>query len=761
MNGIKLTKAKWITDLSYMSGKKESPVPLTFRRDFALKSKIQKASITATAMGIYTMELNGKRVEDTYFAPYFTSYAHRLQYQNYDITALLESENRLTVVVGGGWAVGRFNLSNNAHITEDRQALLLELTLLYEDGTAETIPTDESWQVTTEGTYRFADWYDGEVYDSTVNLEQISWKQAGVAKLRHHPELLPQYGEYVTVHEVLTPVTGAVSPNGELIFDFGQNFAGVIRATLRGTKGQTIVFRHAEVLQGGELFTRPLRTAKAMATYIASDGEQVYSPRLTSMGFRYVGVRGIDSKDIRLEGLVLHSNFAEIGGFSCSDGDINRLQNNIRWGGKSNFIDIPTDCPQRDERLGWTGDIALFARTACFNFDMSKFFRKWLLDVKAEQGKGGGIPMVVPNQGYYMPTMATSCWGDCCVLVPWAEYMARGDIELLKEQYPVMKKFLKAAKFWSELFSFTKTDRRIWALLFHFGDWCAPGEEARDWLSKGPWIGTAYFANSCGIVAEIAGILGYEEEQKYYLRLRKEICEAYLKKFTDGHGKLKKEFQTAYVLPLYFHMVEGETRTAMAANLARLVRENEYHLSTGFTGTPYLLFALADNGYAEEAYRVLLQDTCPGWLYEVKAGATTIWERWDALRPDGTVNLGELRESKEEEADGGMVSFNHYANGAVGDFLYRRVAGIEAVEAGYRKMRICPIPGGGLTHAEAYTHCPYGKIASAWKIEGDVFTLTAEIPQGCEGEIVLPDGSSRQAAGGVHTFSCKILKAES
>lgn len=743
--------AKWITDMSYDFQDGSSPKPMTYRKRFKVNKKVRRAFVNSTALGIYDLYLNGEKVGEDYFAPGFTSYYHQIQYQTYDVTKLIRKENEILAIVAGGWAVGSYTYRRKSKISADRQAFLCELRIEYEDGTLDIIKTDENWEVTLEGNYIMAEWYDGETYNATVDLNKSKWKRADITHPRGNPKLLAQYGPSVQVMEQLFPISVNKAKSGELIYDFGQNFAGVIFAKIRGKSGQKVTFRHAEVLVNGELFVKSLRTAKATATYICSNGEQVYSPRFTYMGFRYVGVKGIESENLELSALVLHSNIHEIGYFCCSNDMINRLQENIRWGAKSNFVDIPTDCPQRDERQGWTGDIAVFASTACFNFDMSRFFDKWLMDMRAEQGRGGGIPMVIPRAGDSWPVMATSCWGDSCVLVPWAEYMARGNIELLRKQYPTIKKFLKAAKWWSNFLSITPNSRYIWRWPFHFGDWCAPEGTARDWIAKGKWIGTAYFANSCGIAAQIAGILGYDKDAEYYRNLREKIIRAYRNVFTDGSGKLKNEFQTAYVLPLYFKMVKEVEADNMVKNLVRLIREADNHLATGFPGTPYILFALSDNGQLDVAYDLLLQETCPSWLYQVKAGGTTIWERWDALRPDGTVNTTDLN-NPEDDSSGGMVSFNHYAGGAVGDWLYRRVAGIEATSGGYKTFKIAPKPGGGLSWVKAAHRCPYGEIVSEWKIKDGIFTLNVHVPCSTSALIVLPNGEQHNVSSGWYTF---------
>ena len=748
---------KWITDVGYDFSDKESPIPMTFRHQFSISKNIKKAWINSSALGVYELLLNNKKVGNDYFAPGLTSYENHIQYQTYDVTETLSGNNTIIAIVAGGWAAGSFNYKRKSKISADRQAFLCEVHIEYDDGTKDVIASNESWQVTEDGNYKMAEWYDGETYDATVNLDSVEWKYSNITSPRSNPILLAAYGSPVRAQQILTPVTFMKSPSGELIYDFGQNFAGVIDVRINAKQGQKIIFMHAEVLVDDELFVKSLRTAKATATYICKEGKQSYSPKLTYMGFRYVGVRGINAEDIELTAIVLHSDIPEVGSFECSNEMINQLQSNIRWGGKSNFVDIPTDCPQRDERQGWTGDLAVFARTACFNFDTSRFYEKWLLDVKAEQGRGGGIPMVVPRAGDSWPVMATSCWGDSCILVPWAEYMARGNIELLKKQYTVMKKFLKAAKWWASLFSFTTITRHIWRFPFHFGDWCAPDEGVRQWMGKAKWVATAYFANSCGIVSKIARLLGYDEDAQYYIDLRDKITDSYRKVFTDRKGTLKKEFQTAYVLPLHFGMTESEETEKMASNLVRLVEDAGNHLTTGFTGTPYLLFALSDNGYVDKAYDLLLQEECPSWLYEVKTGGTTIWERWDALRPDGSVNIGDLSGNKtDEESSGGMVSFNHYANGAVGDWLYRRIAGIEAKSGGYKTFMIKPVIGGGITWAKGNVKTSYGKISSEWMIENGEFQINVKIPVSTECTLIMPEGKEYIIRSGKYSYSCKV-----
>ncbi len=747
-------RGKWITDGSYrFTEKKTSPVPMTFQKRLSLNKEIRSAKLYATALGIYELELNGEKVGEDYFAPGFTSYKKRLQYQTYDVTAMLEKENTLTAIVAGGWAVGAFVMTRKNRITAPRQAFLAELRIEYADGATEIVGTDETWKVTREGNVRFAEFYDGETYDATADLHKADWRNASAEKVRIKPSIEAACGAPVRAHEVFRPVSVFRAKSGELVYDFGQNFAGVVRIKVRGRKGQKIIVRHAEILTAdGELNTAFLRSAKCRLTYVCRDGEQEFSPRMTYMGFRYAGVTGVSEEDIELEAIALYSDLPQTGSFECSDERLNRLQSNIVWSGKSNFVDIPTDCPQRDERMGWTGDIAVFAPTACCNFDMRRFLDKWLRDVRAEQTRGGGIPNTVPSQGYgfpaTMPKKAVAFWGDACVFVPWAEYTAYGDKKILEQMYPAMRKYVKACLFWAKLFSVGK-NRYIWNDLpaMQFGDWVAPDvPQMSKWQARCKWTGTAALARSSGLLSAIAEILGKPEDAAYYKEISEKVSDAYCKVFTDGEGKLKEEFQTAYVLPLYFGMFPESVRGKAAENLVALIEKNDYRIGTGFPGTPYLLFALSDAGHADAAYKMLLNTKCPSWLYEVESGATTVWERWDGLDENGVCPLG-------DDGTGGMISFNHYAFGAVGDFFYRRIAGVEPASGGYKTFRIKPVVGGGLDYARASLETPYGRIVSSWKREGERFVLHAEVPVGTACTLTLPSGAEHVLAAGSYDFS--------
>lgn len=750
-------QARWITDGSYrFTEKRVSPVPLTFRKHLKLRGKVKQARIYATAMGVYELALDGVKVGEEYFAPGFTSYKTRLQYQTYDVTGQLKGNSTLTAVVAGGWAVGSFIYSRINRFAADRQALLLEVCITYEDGTSEVIGTDESWQVTREGAYRMADLYDGETYDATVDESAIEWHAASIEKLRVDPEITAAYLP-VKAHETMVPVSVTESEKG-LIYDFGQNFAGVINLKIRGRRDQKITVTHAEILgPDGTLNTAFLRSAKATATYICRDGEQEYSPRLTYMGFRYACVSGIEKENVTVTARALYSDIEQTGGFECSEPMLNQLQSNILWSSKSNFVDIPTDCPQRDERMGWTGDIALFSPVACFNFGMGRFLDKWMADVRAEQLPTGGLPNTVPANGFgfptTMPTMAIDFWGDAVILVPWAEYQARGDVRVLQESYGAMKKYVDACRFWAGIWGLGD-HRYIWhtPAMLHFGDWVAPdAPKMSQWQGRSKWTATASLCNTSGLLSRIACILGKEDDARKYQVLSERVAKAYRNVFTDGSGRMKNEFQTAYVLPIAYGMFPADQQQKAADNLAAMVKQNDYCIGTGFPGTPYILFALADNGHADTAFRMLMNTKCPSWLYQVKMGATTIWERWDGLDENGVCPIG-------DDGTDMMISYNHYASGAVGDFLYRRIAGIEALAPGYKRFRVQPLIGGGLTHASAHTETPYGTAASQWRIEGDVFHLKVTVPMGAACQVVLPDGTTHNAASGVHAFTCPMNK---
>ena len=751
----------FITDGSYsFTEKKVSPEPMVFKKSIKAEGKVKKAYIYATALGIYELSIDGNKIGNRYFAPGFTSYKSNLQYQTYDVTDIFAETNEHDVrfTVSGGWAVGSFIYSRNNRFAADRQALSAVFYFVYDDGEVDFFGTDSSWLVTRKGQLKMADLYDGETFDSTVDIESAEWQKAEVENLRVNPEVSAECGAPVTEHEVFEPVSEKLlDKTDEIIYDFGQNFAGIVRFTVKNAKkGQVIEIKHAEILNpDGSLNTSFLRSAKATVTYICSEGTQTYSPAFTYMGFKYVAVKGVKKEDFDIKAIALYSDIEERGSFECSDEMLNKLQQNIKWGTKSNFVEIPTDCPQRDERMGWTGDIAVFGPTACFNFESGRFLKKWLKDVRSEQLSTGGLPNTVPANGFgfpvTMPTMAIDWWGDAAVLVPWALYKSDGDISVLQDNYEMMRKYVGACRKWAALLSLGK-HRFIWHTpsVFHFGDWVAPDvPKMQQWQKRSKWTATASLYNTSKTLSEIAQILGKEEDANEYRKLSQNVADAYESIFTDGNGKLHEEFQTAYVLPIQFNMFRKENKEKAVDNLVKLIEKNNYCIGTGFPGTPYILFALADNGRADVAYKMLLNIKCPSWLYEVKTGATTIWERWDGLDENGQCPIG-------DDGTDMMISYNHYASGAVGDFLYRRVAGIEPVEAGYKRFRVKPLIGKDLTYAKAHIDTAYGVAGSEWHIKDSVFTIDVDVPVGCQCILELPDGTSKEYGSGHYTATVKL-----
>jgi alpha-L-rhamnosidase len=742
---------KWISDPTYsFTEKKVSPKPMLFRKKFTLSKKVKKAVLCSTSLGVYDLSINGKQVIRSYLAPGFTSYEHELMYQTNDVTSLLSESNVLFADVCGGWAVGSFIYTRTNRYDGDRQALLLELWITYEDGTEEVIGSDESFEVSEEGPYRMADLYDGETYDSRIVPENVAFHSAALETLRIHPSILADYGAPIVRQEEKKPIAvRAGKKPGETIFDFGQNFAGVVSLHVKkAEEGQIITVHHAEILdEEGELDLGLLRSAKATATLYASGKEQTYSPKFTYMGFRYVSLEGIAPEDCEVSAFVLSSDLRKTGTFTCSDPRLCRLEENIRWSARSNLMDIPTDCPQRDERMGWTGDIGLFASTGAYEFDLNRFLEKWLLDVKAEQLKTGGLPTTIPAQGYgfpvTMPKLAVDFWGDACLYVPLALYHAYGNEDILREMYPTMRKYVKACAFWAKIWGVGKY-RCIWHTpsMIHFGDWVAPdAPKMSEWQKRSRYTATASLAHTSELLSEVAGILGKKEDEEEFHHLSQKVKAAYVSVFMK-EGKLKKkEFQTAYVLPLAFHMLSGKEKDEAVAHLVELIEKQDYCIGTGFPGTRFILFALADNGRADVAYRMLLNEKCPSWLYEVKTGATTIWEKFDGLNPDGTC---------KKSADGthNMVSFNHYSSGSVGAFLYERIVGITPKEPGYHSFQVKPLPGGNLTSAKGTLESPYGTIVSDWKIEGNEFRLHVEVPVNTTAEVVLPSGAVKNFGSG-------------
>ncbi|MFC5468491.1 family 78 glycoside hydrolase catalytic domain [Cohnella suwonensis] len=719
--------AKWI---SAPAGA-ESEGACLLRKGFALKEGIASARIYATAAGVYEVYANGRRVSDELLAPGWTSYKSRLQVQTYDVTELLRTGgNAVGILLGTGWYQG-MGFDNRNYRYGERRAALLQLHVNYEDGSESVIATDSTWQ-TSAGPIAYASIYHGESYDA--RLEQTGWSETGfddgkwaAAEPVDLPfaHLVAQENVPMRVTETIRPVAYFVTPAGDHVLDMGQNMVGRVRMSVNAPAGTRIVIRHAEVLdKDGNIYFGNLRPAKQTLTYVAKgEGTETYAPSFTFMGFRYIRVEGYPGGTLPLDafaGEVIHSDMEPTGEFECSDERVNKLQSNIRWGQRGNFVDVPTDCPQRDERLGWTGDAQVFIGTALYNFQGGPFFTKWLRDLKAEQHPDGGVPFVVPD---VVGGASSAAWGDAAVICPWTVYEYYGDRRLLAEQYDSMKA-------WVEYIRAQGENEYSWDTGFHFGDWLGLDAKENSYIGATPTalIATAYFAYSTRIVRDAARILGKAEDAARYDELQRQVLKAFQAEFVTQTGRMAAPTQTAHVLALLFDLVEDKVRARVASDLNDLIADNDYHLTTGFVGTPYLCFALSNNGYHDTAMRLLLQESYPGWLYSVSKGATTIWEHWDSIKPDGSFWSDD------------MNSFNHYAYGAIGNWMYRKVAGLDmdAAAPAFKKIRIEPLFGTqAMKHARTAHQSMYGRIESGWVVSGERIEVNVTIPANATAEVVL------------------------
>jgi alpha-L-rhamnosidase len=728
--------AQWITPNLVEEATKSNPSPL-LRREFLVKKKVERARLYATAMGVYEMTLNGNRVGDEYFTPGWTSYDFRYQYQTYDVTSSVKSgENCLGATLGDGWFRGRMTWNHKRNSYGKRLALLAQLVITYTDGTREIVGSDDKWRAAT-GAILESDIYDGERYDA--RLERAGWSEAGYndnewkgVTVVEPPKakLVASAGPAVRKIENIKPVKVFRTSAGDTVIDMGQNMVGWVSFRVKAPAGTTITLRHAEVLDSaGNFYTDNLRSAKQTVRY-TSKGQAVesYEPHFTFQGFRYVAVSGwpgeVKAQDF--SGVVVHSAISRTGTFESSSSLLNRLQHNIIWGQKGNFLDVPTDCPQRDERLGWTGDAQVFARTASFNHDSAGFYAKWLKDLALDQEVDGAVPFVIPNVLSHETRQgeaASAGWADAAVVVPWTVYQAYGDRRILEEQYPSMRA-------WVEYIRRQAGENYIWSSGFSFGDWLAFATTKADYpgaTTDKDLIQTAYFARSTALLVRTAQVLGKMEDAAGYAELEEKIRSAFQKEFVTSNGRLSSNTQTAYALALLFGLLPEAQRAGAAARLAADVREFG-HLTTGFLGTPVLCRALSDYGYLDEAYMLVNRTEYPSWLYPVTKGATTIWERWDGIKPGGSFQ------------DPSMNSFNHYAYGAIGEWMYAVVAGLEIDELapGYKHILIQPRPGGGLTHANASVQSMYGYVASGWEIADGKMTVRVEVPANTTATVRLP-----------------------
>ncbi|MDQ2720559.1 MAG: glycoside hydrolase family 78 protein [Bacteroidota bacterium] len=725
-------KAKWI-EPGYAEDSVMRPSPM-FRKQFISNKKIKSATAFITSHGLYEAFLNGKRIGDAYLTPGWTSYNKRLQYQVYDVTSLLQNgKNAVGAKLGDGWYRGPIAWGNNINRYGKKLGLLFQLNIIYTDGSNEIIVSDESWKSST-GAIRSSEIYNGEFYDAREEKEDwanASYKDqswAGVnVKSFDNSNLIATYNEPVKKHETFKPIKILKTPAGEQVIDFGQNLVGWVQLKVKGNPGDTIILSHAEVLdKKGNFYTENLRGAKEQDTYILKGGQsETFEPHFTFQGFRYVKVEGFpgELKPENFTAIALYSDMRPTGDFSTSNPMINQLQHNIQWGQKSNFLDIPTDCPQRDERLGWTGDAQAFSRTAAFNMQVNNFFSKWLKDLAADQLSSGSVPFVIPNVLGDNSAGSTG-WADAATIIPWNMYLAFGDKELLAQQYSSMKAWVG--------FMESKSKNDLWNTGFHFGDWLfyRPDDDndGRSAITDKYLIAQCFYAHSTQLLINAAKALDKKEDADRYIILLQRIKDAFLKEYVTSNGRLVSGTQTAYVLALNFDMLPDALRAQAAERLVENIHDYDDHLTTGFLGTPYLCHVLTRFGYPDVAYKLLLQETYPSWLYPVKMGATTIWERWDGEKPDSTFE------------NPGMNSFNHYAYGAIGDWMYREMAGLDTYEdgPGYKHIKIKPHIGGNFTYVNADLQTYYGKVSCHWKIENGKLQMDVEIPANTTADIFIP-----------------------
>lgn len=731
------------------------------RVQFALDEghgEIASAVLHATAHGIFEAYLNGRPVSNDVLSPGWTSYEWRLRYRSYDVRDLLKPVSVLGFALGNGWWRGRLGwLGERARYGSDL-GVFAQLEVAFEDGHRQVVVSDRTWTAGPSAVLE-NDFYDGERIDarrlSTGWLEPGSDDPAWVpvTETDFDPSTLcPYIAPPVRRQFERPPQEVLTSPSGRTIVDFGQNLVGWVRTSVRGPAGTEITLRHAEVLENGELGTRPLKSAAATDRFILSGGDDVFEPTFTFHGFRYVEVQGWPGEfdPGALVAVVISTDLDRTGAFECSDPLVTQLHSNALWGARGNFVDLPTDCPQRDERLGWTGDIAVFAPTAALLFDVDSFLRDWLKDLEAEQTATNGlVPYVIPDVLKYGKEVisspesikqsgadrarpdATAGWSDAAVWVPWALWQAYGDRRVLEDQFDSMAAHLRRA---DSLLS----PSGLWDTGFQFGDWLDPAAPADNPIASradSGVVATACLYRSAALVARIAALIDRPEAPEF-AAMAERLRTAFNSHYVDEDGRIRSDAATVYTLAIVFGLLDEPLRASAGDRLAELVAQAGYRMLTGFLGTPYIADALTTTGHLDVAYRLLLQRECPSWLYPVTMGATTIWERWDSMLPDGSINPGE------------MTSFNHYAFGAVVDWMYRTIGGIAPLEPGYARVLIAPRPGGGLTSARTSLLTRHGRVAVAWSLANGRFELEIDLPAGVTGAVRSPDGHETDVAPG-------------
>ncbi|MGI5131369.1 family 78 glycoside hydrolase catalytic domain [Pseudonocardia sp. CA-107938] len=696
-----------------------------------LPAAARRARLHITSLGVHVATIGGQRVGDHHLDPGWTTYPARLRYRTHDVTALLHpGGNDVEILLGNGWYRGRLGWQGGRAFYGDRLAALAQLEVECVDGSTHVLATGPDW-THRASTVLADDLYDGQDTDlrgpSDTTPRPVDVLDEDLSRL------VPAASAPIRAVAVVPAVAITRSPSGKQLVDFGENVVGWTRLRVRGAAGERVTVRHAEVLEDGELGVRPLRSAKATDTYLlAGTGEEVCEPSLTFHGFRYAEVAG--GELVSAEAVVLSSDLPQTGWFSCSEPDVETLHENVRRGMRGNFLDVPTDCPQRDERLGWTGDIQVFSPTATFLADSAAFLTSWLRDLAAEQQPDGSVPFVVPDV-LRTPSPSAAAWGDAATVVPWVLYERYGDARVLAEQFPSMRA-------WVDHQLDLAGDDLLWEGGFQFGDWldpAAPPDEPFAARVDADVVATAHLVRSARIVADAAAVLGRADDPAHYGGIADRARAAFTAAYVTPDGRMTSDAPTAYAMALCWDLVTDERQRAGAGRrLADLVRFGGFRIATGFVGTPLICDALTRAGHVDLAYRLLLERGCPSWLYPVTMGATTVWERWDSMLPDGSINPGE------------MTSFNHYALGAVADWLHRTVAGLGPAAPGYREIRVAPQPGGGLTHAAARHVTPYGPAAVSWTRADGRLAVEVTVPPGTVAHLELPGAASETVGAGRH-----------
>ncbi len=747
-----MKKAAWI----------KSPVDIgagtvSFCKQIELEGNIKKAVARASAVGVYELTIDGKKVGERVLAPGFTSYKNRVLYQEYDVTDLLADGVGVAISVGPGWAVGSLGFVGGRSLYADFVRAALELEVEYTDGGAQIIAADDTWQVYTHEV-TFSDIYDGETVDKTHTPRLLGNALAVCDGLF---PMAADNGAPVKEQQRVYPVSLITTPKGERVIDFGQNMTGYVTLRISGARGSRVVLSCAEVLdKDGNFYNANYRAAKNKITYILSGGEDFFVPRFSFQGFRYIRIDEYPDMPIDIDGfcaVAVHTDMRRVGSFVCGDSKINQLYHNVIWGQKSNYLDIPTDCPQRNERLGWTGDAQVFCRTAGMNYDVREFFAKWLADLRLEQREDGAIFGTCPEALGMHRTVSriSSGWGDVATVAPWTLYELYGDKQILTDNFELMRR-------WVEYMHFSGEEEYLWLGGYHYGDWLAmdAGEDSYAGATSVDLIASAFFAYSTELLVRAGEAIG--KDMSYYRDMYTKIRAAFREYFMkDGlpkdilpyteklpAGKAAVDIQrrgmtqTAISLILYFGLCEQQERAPLADKLCELIEEFGGKMSTGFIGTPYILHALSENGRADMAYRLLFNEDNPSWLYSVNHGATTMWEHWNGIKEDGSFWSTD------------MNSFNHYAYGAVADWLYGGVCGIsiDAGGEGYSSLTIAPKPNKRLGFARAELDTPHGHLASAWYYTGENVKYEISLPEGTKARIILPNGREINAVGGSHCF---------